>query len=80
MKFKSLLALSAVVLLGFAAVSHTQALPVSTTDMHSDMVTKTSANPGWATSVENVKVNHTTIKTGNNVRKLVEQTISLGRE
>jgi len=48
-------------------------------------VTETSANPSWATPLGNVMANHSTIKTnsttqqGTDVRKLIEQTISLGR-
>ena len=50
----------------------------ATTPQENDIfVTETSANPSWATPLGNVMANHSTIKTGNNVRKLIEQTISL---
>jgi hypothetical protein len=43
------------------------------------VVTETSANPSWANSLGNIKANHTTIKTGTNIRKLINKTITLGR-
>ena len=44
------------------------------------VVTEASANPSWATALGNVKANHTTMKTGDNIRKFINQTITLGRE
>jgi pimeloyl-ACP methyl ester carboxylesterase len=43
-------------------------------------VAETSANPSWATPLGNVMANHSTIKSGANVHKLIDNTISLGRE
>jgi hypothetical protein len=44
------------------------------------VVTQASANPSWAAPIGNVMASHSAIKTGANVRRLIDKTMSLGRE
>jgi pimeloyl-ACP methyl ester carboxylesterase len=53
--------------------------PTITPQENDIFVTETSANPGWAVPIGNIMANHTTIKSGDNIRKLINKTLLLGR-